>query len=100
MIHINSKEELDKAVKKSGNVVVDFYAPWCGPCKMMGQLFEEILPDYDFEVVKVNTDENQELAISYNVSSIPHLVLFKDGKKVDELIGFPGEEKLIKFVTK
>lgn len=78
-----------------GLVLVDFYADWCGPCRMVSPVVEDLsnsMPDVDFR--KVNVDEENELAAMYGVRSIPTLILFKDGKEVDRNIGFAPKQKL------
>lgn len=75
-------------------VLVDFWAEWCGPCKMMGPVLEEIAKKFDgrMDVVKINIDEedNDTLSEKYNIMSIPNLKLFKDGKIIQEFVGFRG----------
>lgn len=73
----------------TGVALVDFYAPWCGPCKMQGPILEKLLPEYDDKVtvVKVDIDESPSIAASYGVQSIPTIVIFKDGKVVDTMVG-------------
>ncbi len=72
---------------KKGLVVVDFYADWCGPCRMLGPILEKTTKEYGFKLVKVNVDEESDLASEFGVMSIPNVVFFKDGKQVD---GFTG----------
>ena len=77
-------------------VLVDFYANWCGPCKMLGPVLEKVSDE--IKVVKVNVDENQELARKYGVMSIPCVILFDDGKEVKRNVGFVPEGKLREFI--
>ena len=73
----------------TGLVVVDFWAPWCGPCKMVGPVLEKLAGDNDgmVKVTKVNVDENQELAARYGIMSIPTVILFEDGKVKTQIVG-------------
>lgn len=72
----------------SGVVLVDFWAEWCGPCKMQLPVLEEISSEMtDVKVCKVNVDENNELAIKFGIRSIPTMMIFKNGEKVDQLVG-------------
>ena len=79
----------EEALQSSVPVVVDFYADWCGPCKMMSPVIEELARDYEGKVKigKVNTDENRAVASKYNVMSIPTIILIKDGQVVDQVVG-------------
>lgn len=78
-----------EAVKASMPVVIDFYADWCGPCKMMSPVIDELAADYEgkVKVGKVNTDENRGVASKYNIMSIPTIILMKDGQVVDTVVG-------------
>lgn len=81
----NFEEEVLKADKK---VLVDFYAEWCGPCKMLAPIVEEVASENeDLKVVRINIDNEESIAMDYQIMSIPTLVLIKDGKEVDRVIG-------------
>jgi thioredoxin 1 len=100
-----TKENFDSEVLKSDKpVLVDFYADWCGPCKMMGPVVSKLAGQYDgrAKIGKVNADDDGEIAVRYGVSSIPNLVFFKNGEVVDRVVGaVPAtvlEEKLNKLL--
>ncbi len=95
MIKYLKEDQFYEEVEK-GITLVDFYADWCGPCQKMGEILETV----DVNVLKVNTDEFQELAIQHGVMSIPTLILYKDGSEVDKRIGLQSREEILEFVKK
>ena len=88
-------KDFDTAIQ-SGIVLVDFYADWCGPCKMMSPIVDEIADERtDVTVAKVNVDESSELASRFGVVSIPTLIIFKDGKEAGRIIGFKPKAAIL-----
>lgn len=96
MIKYLKGEEFESEVA-NGLVLVDFYADWCGPCKMIGEILETV---EDVNILKVNTDEHTELALNFGIMSIPTLILFKDGNQVDKLIGLQSKTDILEFIEK
>ena len=92
-----TKENFDREVKDSKiPVLIDFWASWCGPCQMQGPVLDDIANEYDgVKIGKINVDEEQALAMEYGISSIPTLMILKDGKAVDTLVGLRSKEELV-----
>lgn len=95
-----SEENFKKEVlEESKTVLIDFYADWCGPCKMLSPIVEEAAKENeDTKFVKINVDEAQELAIEYDIMSIPTLVVIKDGKEVDRTIGLVNKAEIMSML--
>lgn len=94
MIHLN-KEDFDELIS-TGNVLVDFYAEWCGPCKMMTPVLESM--NDKIKIVKVDIDKFESLANKYRIMSVPTMMFFKDGKKEKEIVGFHSEDELEEII--
>ncbi|HHU24623.1 MAG TPA: thioredoxin [Acholeplasmataceae bacterium] len=93
-------QQFHEVIKKDQLVLVDFYASWCGPCKMMAPIIEELAVQLEDQVtvVKVNVDEEHQLAMEYRVSSIPTLILFKNGSPVEVAIGYRPKDAVLRMV--
>lgn len=88
-----------EVLKNEKPILVDFYADWCGPCKMVGPILEKIGNEQsEFDVAKINVDNAQDIAQKYGVMSIPNMILFKNGEKVGEIVGFRPEDAIVEFV--
>lgn len=96
MATIHSNEQDFKNEIKDDLVIVDFFATWCGPCRMLGPVLEEISDSY--KVIKIDVDECPNLSKEYGVMSVPTIIKFKDGIEIDKNIGFLPKEELIKWI--
>ena len=94
MVYLKEEKEFDELTKE-GLVLVDFYADWCGPCQMLSPILEELSKkNENLKIVKINVDEHQQLAVQNKVLSIPAIKIYKDGKLVNQAVGYQELEDL------
>ena len=98
----NANDFNDKILKSDKPVLVDFWAPWCGPCKMVAPELEAVASEYEDKaiVAKINVDEQQQLASQYDVMSIPTLLILKDGQEIERLVGYRPRKDLMDAIDK
>lgn len=101
MAIVNVTDQNFNQETSEGLVLTDFWAPWCGPCKMIAPVLEEINSEMGdkVKIAKLNVDENPETAQKFGVMSIPTLLLFKDGEVVDQVVGFKPKEALVQLIN-
>ncbi len=99
VLKVTSNNFEEEVIKCEKTVLVDFYAEWCGPCKMLSPIIDEIAKENpDIKVVKVNVDEAQDLAMRYQVMSIPTLVIIKNGQQINKSVGLRDKEEIINMI--
>lgn len=98
---VTDQEFQEKVLDSDVLTVTDFWAAWCGPCKMIAPLLEEIAEEYDgqLQVAKLDVDYNQQTAMAYGVMSIPTLILFKDGQAVERIVGYMPKDRLMSKIA-
>ena len=101
-VEVTDADFENEVLKSDLPVLVDFWAPWCGPCRMVAPIVEELADEYDGKVkfVKLNTDDNVQIASRYGIRSIPTLLVFKGGESVDQVIGFRPKSDLKRTLDK
>ncbi len=96
--HIQEKEKFDESIK-NGITLVDFFANWCSPCRMLSLVIEEYIDNHpEISVIKVDVDQAHELAFEYNVTSIPLIILFKNGVELDRRLGYMPLDEFEEFI--
>lgn len=100
VVSLNEKNFEEEVLKSNKIVLIDFWASWCGPCKMMSPVVDQIAEEMNdnVKVCKVNIDEEQNLAVKYNVMSIPTFVVIKEGREIGRTIGVQDKEEIKKFL--
>ena len=99
MVRILESKNFDKEIQEE-IILVDFYASWCPPCKMLTPVLEEVASSRKYVVGKINIDENIEIAKKYNVESVPTLIVFKNGKEVDKEVGYMEKNQVIELLDR
>lgn len=96
-----NESNFDSFVESNHLAIIDCWAPWCGPCRRMGPIIEELAAELEGKVgiAKLNTDENRAIAIRFNINAIPTLLVFKDQVLVDELVGLRPKESILEYVS-
>jgi thioredoxin 1 len=99
--HITKKTYTEEILKEEGFVLVDYWAPWCGPCKLLSPILEQVAAETkDLKICKINVDEEPDLAAQQMVRSIPMLTLIKDGKIIQKIIGLKNKQEILAMVEK
>ena len=97
VLKITNKNFEEEVLNSDKPVIIDFYADWCGPCKMMSPIIDSIAEEnQELKVGKINVDEAQELAIKYNIMSIPTIIIFKNGNEYKKIVGVTSKENILK----
>lgn len=91
-------QEFDEVIKEY-LVLVDFYATWCGPCRMLSPILDEVLEETNITLLKVDVDKNEMIAKRYGIMSIPTMILFKNGEIVEKRVGMTSKDELIKWIN-
>ena len=99
IVEINNENFEQEVLQSDKTVLIDFYAQWCGPCKMLSPIVEQVATENDnIKVVKVNVDENQDLAIEFGIKAIPTLVVIKEGKEANRAVGFLSKSEILELI--
>lgn len=102
MTQVNDQNFQEEVINYKGQVLVDFWAPWCGPCQMLGPIIEQIATELKdkVKVVKVNVDENPQISAQYQINGIPTVIIFKDGQIKEQIVGFRQKQEYIEAINK
>ena len=96
---VNKNNYEKEVIESSGTVIVDFYADWCGPCKMIAPILEEIVQENEgIKLCKVNVDNDGELAMGFGIASIPTIFIYKNGEITNKIVGYRTKEELLKLI--
>ena len=100
VLSLNGKNFEEEVLRSTKPVLIDFWASWCGPCKMMSPVIDEIADDLkgEVKVCKINIDEEQSLAVKYNVMSIPTFIVFKNGKEIARSVGVQDKSEIVNML--
>ncbi len=101
-IQMTTAEMTEEALRAKGTILVDFWAPWCGPCRMVGPVLEALSDEYagKLTIGKLNVDENTDTAVALGVASIPTMILFKDGVEAERVVGAMPKPALQQFIDR
>jgi thioredoxin 1 len=97
-----NQEEFQEILDSEKNIIlVDFWAEWCGPCRVLGPILEDVAEEVEnITVVKVNVDENQELSAKYGIRNLPTVILIKDGQQIDKFVGLQNKDKIVEIINR
>jgi len=99
LLHLNDQSFDENVLNSKGIVIVDFFATWCGPCRMLGPVLEQVQEEMadSIIIVKVDVDDAEKVSKRYGVMSIPTMVILKDGQEIDRLVGYRGKQELVEI---
>ena len=100
-MRIVNEEEFNEVLKENKLVLVDFFATWCGPCRMLSPILEEIKEENNgkFEIVKVDVDESEKLARKFGIMSVPTMIIFQDGTEAEKIVGLRDKDSIIETIS-